>query len=307
MKPLLVALVGPTAGGKSAVGVELARRIGGEIISCDSMQVYRGMPICTQASKKIVRGVRHHLVSFLEPTREYSAAQFRKDAETAVAGILRRKRVPIFVGGTGLYLRALLDGLFENEHAGQDDALRKRLYQEAETSGAAVLHERLSRVDAGSAAKIHPNDLRRVVRALEVYEKTGRPMSALKPKRAGLREAYDCRVFLIDLPREILYRRIEKRVDRMMRAGLLKEVQALRRKKLSRTASMALGVREMQAVLAKEMTRKDAVELLKKNTRHYAKRQLSWFRHERGVERVEAGEQDTAQDLAQRIEATLAS
>jgi tRNA dimethylallyltransferase len=306
LKKTLVAVVGPTANGKSAVGVELARRIGGEIVSCDSMQVYRRMPVCTQAPARVVRGVRHHLASFVEPSREYSAARFRKDAEAAIRAIVRRKKTPILVGGTGLYLRALLDGLFEADaDRGQDEKFRSRLRIEAEKSGSPALHERLRAVDPASAANIHPNDLRRVIRALEVHHLTGRPMSELKPRRAGLRGEFDCRLFMIERDRAELYRRIDRRVERMMRAGLPAEAARLSKKRLSRTAGMALGLREMKRLRDRELTRAEAVDLLKKNTRHYAKRQLSWFRHEKGVEIVPASAGETDRALALKIAARL--
>lgn len=301
MKPSLIAIVGPTASGKSAVGVELARKIGGEIVSCDSMQVYKGMPVCTQATPAVVRGVRHHLTAFVEPTREYSAARFRRDAEKAVRAILRKKKTPILVGGTGLYLRALLDGLFDAPGPAQDEPFRAKLRAEAAEKGSPVLHERLARIDPAAAAKIHPNDMRRLIRALEVHHLTGRPLSEWKPQRAGIRDAFDCRLFLVEHDRAELYRRVERRVDKMMRAGLLAEAKRLSKKKLSRTAATALGLREMKSHLAGELSKADAVALLKKNTRNYAKRQLSWFKHEKDVQFIPVGAGDSASTIARTI------
>ena len=299
----LIAIVGPTASGKSVVGVELARKINGEIISCDSMQVYKGMPVCTQAPPKIVRGIRHHLVSFVDPSREYSAAQFRKDAERAVHSILKQKKAPILVGGTGLYLRALLDGLFES--SAKDEAFRERLNAEAAEKTPVFLHERLTKADPATAAKIHPNDLRRIIRALEVYHQTGKPMSELKPKRQGLRSSLDCRVFLLDRDRAELYARIDKRVDAMLRGGLLREAKRLSKKRLSQTAAMALGLKEAKQYLMGEIPLKDAVDLLKKNSRNYAKRQLSWFRHERDVVVIPVKEKEMTTSIIDKIMTVL--
>lgn len=289
----LLALVGPTASGKTAVACELAKKIPLEAVSCDSMQVYRGMPLLTQApTPKEKKALKAHLVSFLDPAREYNAAFFRRDALVAIEKIHKKGKLPLVVGGTGLYLRALMDGIFEAEDDRQDHALRKRLLKEEEKRGPGYLHAELKKVDPASALRIHANDLRRLVRALEVHRLTGKPLSEQKPNRQGIRGLYHHRLFLLETPREELYRRIEERVDTMLKKGLLKEVRRLSRKKLGRTASVALGFREMKMVLERKAELPEAAALLKKNTRHYAKRQLSWFRHERGLEpvSVEAGE-----------------
>lgn len=306
-KAVLV-LAGPTASGKSAVAAELAKRIPSEIISCDSMQIYRGMSVVTQATVPSNDGAPApsrrpvtHLVSFLPPSRRYSAADFRRDAEKLIEGIFKKKKTPLIVGGTGLYLRALLDGLFETENASRDEAYRKKLLKEAERKGAAALHERLASVDPAAAAKIHANDTRRVVRALEVFHLTGKPISAQKADRRGIRGFYDMRIFLIDRDREDLYARINRRVDAMLEEGLVEEVKKLTKKRLSQTASMALGIREIKAYLEGATTLQAAVELLKQNTRNYAKRQLSWFRHEKGIEVVPVASGETPAQTAEAI------
>jgi len=296
--PAVLAIVGPTASGKTAVASELAKKMPVEVISCDSMQVYRSMSVVTQASKR-----RTHLVSFLSPTREYSADRFRKDALVLIRKILKKKKHPLLVGGTGLYLRALFDGLFETERGKpmNDEALRERLLSEQAARGGYYLHDQLKNVDAISAAKIHPNDIRRLVRALEIFHLTGKPFSAQKANRAGIREELPHRIFLLEPDRKDLYGRIDLRVDRMFEEGLLEEVKGLLRKKLSRTAQMALGIREVRDYLEGRLTLQEAKELLKKNTRNYAKRQLSWFRHERGVEMIPVASGETAAQTAKKI------
>lgn len=281
--------MGPTASGKTEVAFEISKTLPVEMISCDSMQAYKAMPIITQGpSKRVTRVLKTHLVSFLDPSKEYSAAHFRKDALSLLPKIMKRKKIPMIVGGTGLYLRALLDGLFESEGSElkKDDAFRRNLLSEQEANGGNYLHEKLKIVDALSAKKIHPNDLRRIVRALEVFYLTQRPLSEQKPNRKGIREEWDCRIFLLDRDREELYGQINRRVDLMIKGGLIAEAKKLNKKKLSQTAQMALGIREMNQFLSGALTLVEAAELLKMNTRHYAKRQLSWFRHEKGVERV---------------------
>lgn len=309
--PVVLAIVGPTASGKTAVARELAKKLPSEIISCDSMQVYRGMPIVSQAPPPLTSkgkgGSRIHLVQFLSPTKEYSAALFRKDASALIREILKKKKYPLLVGGTGLYLRALFDGLFESGPGkpANDETLRKKLYAEQETHGGAYLHDRLKKVDPASAVRIHPNDIRRTVRALEVFHLTGKPFSAQKADRKGIREEISHRIFFLDPDRNDLYERIDRRAERMFREGLVGEVKGLLRKKLSRTARMALGIREVADYLEGRLTLDEAKELLKKNTRHYAKRQLSWFRHEKGAEKVPVAPGETARHIAEKIRRSL--
>jgi len=297
-----VLLAGPTASGKTAVAVCLARALKTEIISCDSMQVYRSMPVVTQAPRpKELGKVKSRLTAFLDPSEEYSAARFRDDALKRIAAAQKRGRPALIVGGTGLYFRALLDGLFEHEGPSRDLKFRQKLVCEEAHAGAGHLHARLSAVDAVAAAKIHPNDQRRLLRALEVYELTGVPFSAQKANRSGLRAEGGFRFFFLDRERADLYARVDRRVETMVRAGLVREVKRLLRKQLSQTAGMALGVREVTAYLEGRTTLPEALETLKMNTRRYAKRQLSWFRHERDVERVPVAADETPRETARRI------
>ncbi len=284
------------------------------------MQVYRDMPILTQApSEEVLKKIKTHLVSFIKPSEEYNAAKFRKDAGELLLKILKKKKTPLIVGGTGLYLRALLDGLFEvpEGEASRDEVYRKKLISEQEVHSSGYLHQKLEKIDPAAAKKIHANDTRRLVRALEVHHLSGKSFSEQKPNRRGIREDYDVRIFLLERERPELYARINGRAQTMLDEGLLDEVKRLMNygdsilnskeelsmlsPKLSQTAAMALGFREMSAYLRGETTLAEALDLLRKNTRHYAKRQLSWFRHEKGVEAVPVGAGESAAKIAKRI------
>ena len=303
-KPRIICLVGPTASGKTAVAVELARLIPLEMISSDSMQVYRDMPILTQApTEEILKKIPTHLVSFLDPSEEYSAAKFRKDAGALIPEILKRKKTPLIVGGTGLYVRALLDGLFEagEGEVASDAQYRQELLEQQKTHGENFLHQKLETIDPVAAKKIHPNDTRRLVRALEVFHLSGKTISEQKPTRQGIRDQYEVRIFLLNPPRQELYDRIHRRVEAMLREGLLKEVENLQSKHLSQTAEVALGYREISSFLKGQIKLEEAIELIQKNTRHYAKRQLSWFRHEREVETIDVPAAEAAAQTAHRI------
>ena len=303
-KPPLLVIVGPTASGKTEIAFEISKLLPIEMISCDSMQVYKSMPITTQTPpKRVLWALKTHLVSFLSPEKEYNAEMFRKDALLCIHKILKKKKIPLIVGGTGLYLRALLDGLFETGEEGpsKDEALRKKLLVEQEKHGGDYLHKKLEKVDAVSAKKIHLNDHRRLVRALEIYYLTKKPFSTQKDSRKGVREEFACRIFLLDREREDLYDRINRRAEGMLREGLVGEVQGLLRIKLSQTAQMALGIKEIKGFLDGQFSLEQAVELLRKNTRNYAKRQLSWFRHEKGIEVVGVEADEPAFKVASKI------
>ena len=303
----ILILAGPTASGKTDTAFAIAQKIPSEIISFDSMQVYQGMPIVTQAPPTFFSTpfgkTPVHLAAFLDPAEEYSAALFRTQASLLVRQILARGRTPLLVGGTGLYIRALVDGLFEmgEDNPSNDLEFRRRLQAEEELYGEGHLHERLKSVDPVSAVKIHSRDIRRIVRALEVFELTGIPLSQQKPNRKGIRGEYDIRFFLLERDRAELYERINLRVDKMREEGVVEEVQQILSRPLSRTAKGALGVQEIEAYLKKQTTLSDALELLKKNTRNYAKRQLSWFRHEKGITPVALTPNDNASTAADKI------
>lgn len=274
-----IAVVGPTASGKTALALELALRLDTEIISADSMQVYRGMEIGTAAPTPQEQAlVKHHFVSILDPGEEFSAGLFERMAREVVDLLNARGRVAVVAGGAGLYVRALLEGLFPGP--GKDDSIRARLHREAEEGGVAPLYARLELCDPGYAGVINPNDLRRVVRALEVYELTGQPLSRLHADHQKTSMPLDAVQVAFDWPREELYARIDARVDAMFQRGYVDEVRALLdggyEKHLYRLRS--LGYREIAAHLAGKQTFADAVEAMKQNTRRFAKRQLTWFR-----------------------------
>ena len=300
-------LTGPTACGKSALALDLAERIGGEILALDSMTVYRGMDIGTAKPSAAERTrVPHHLIDVLDPWESLTVAWWLARAEAACAEIAARGKRPIFVGGTPFYLKALLHGLFDSPPA--DAELRRALEAQAERDGNSALHARLAAVDPKTAARLHPNDVRRVVRALEVHTLTGKPISDWQqtwdtPAFADSADAAPppARVpaAVLELPREVLYDRINQRVDAMLRAGWLNEVQKLRAlpHPLSREARQALGYRELLAFLESGGEWDETVELIRTHTRQFAKRQLTWFRHLPSLVAVPA----SAPDAGERV------
>lgn len=280
-KPKVIAISGPTASGKSDLALKLAQNLNGEIICMDSMQIYRRMDIGTAKPTAEEQAlVSHHLLDILEPTENYAVADYAQAAEKAIFSITERGRQPILVGGTGLYLKALMHGLTLGGASG-DEQIRSRLTAMAEEpDGKMMLHKRLSEVDAVSAAKFHPNDIRRVIRALEVYELTGKPISQQKPEEAD--RPYQILPLAIDVPREQLYVRLEKRVHLMMQMGLLQEVKALLESgvKPDMQSMQGIGYKELVPVVLGNETTDRAVWQIILNTRHYAKRQGTWLRTE---------------------------
>ncbi len=273
-------LTGPTAAGKTGVGIELARMIGAEIVSMDSMALYRHMDIGTAKPDRCqLETVPHHLVDLIEPHEEFSLARYVEAASQCVEQIKARGREVIFVGGTPLYLKGLLRGIFEGPQA--DWELRDRLQEEAERLGPESLHRRLAEVDPKAAERLHPNDTRRLIRAIEVFEKTGVPISRMQRQFDTGRAANECCVFVLDWPRAELYARIDRRVDQMFDAGLVDEVRSLLSRAevpLSKTASQAVGYREVIEHLEGERDLAETVDLVKTHTRQLAKRQCTWFR-----------------------------
>jgi len=277
LKPTLIFIVGPTAAGKTRLSIKLAKRLKGEIISVDSMQVYKGMNITSQAvTGRKQLGVRHHLVGELDPSKEYNVNVFREKSEEIIASILKRGKVPIIVGGSGLYVKALIDGLFPSPEA--DMVFRGRMLEYAKKYGSSKLHKKLAKIDPNSAASIHPNDTRRIIRALELYDSTGKTMTELKLETKGLGNRFRIRMFGLNMPREKLYEAINNRVEQMFKDGLTREVKRLSEKKLSKTARMALGYKEVLGFIEGEYGADEAKEMLKMNTRRFAKRQMAWFR-----------------------------
>lgn len=283
-KPKIVVVAGPTATGKSAIAVEIASIFNGEVVTADSMQVYRHMDIGTaKPASEEMGGVPHHLMDIVDPDEEYTAARFSREAGEAIENIASRSRLPIVAGGTGLYIRALLHGLFEGPVS--DKAIREGLMAQALDKGKEALHEELKKIDPEAASSIHPNNIARVIRAIEVYRLTGKPISAFQKEHGFTPSRFDALKIGLIKEREELYRDIDARVDRMMEAGLVEEVKTLLERGYSaRLKPMGgLGYKEVAGYLSGRYPIDEAVRLLKMNTRHYAKRQLTWFRKDPGI------------------------
>ena len=277
-KPLVV-ITGPTAVGKTDISILVASQLNGEIVSADSMQVYRSMNIGTaKPTPEEMAAVRHHMIDIVEPWQEFSVAQFQRQARRCIGDILSRGKLPIVVGGTGLYINSLI---YDLDFTGtvSDQRFRTELQKLARERGKEYLYDRLKKADPDTAKRLHVNDLRRIIRALEVYHCSGVPMSA---HNTGMRRTapYNPVVFGLTMQREELYRRIEKRVDRMMAEGLLDEVKDLLERGCTRemVSMQGLGYKEVIGYLEGEYTLSEAVELIKRNTRRFAKRQFTWFR-----------------------------
>jgi len=304
--PLLV-IVGPTASGKSAVAMALALRLDGEIVSADSMQVYRGMDIGTaKPSLGEQAEIRHHLIDAADPDEVFNVARYQELAGAAIADAASRGKLPIMVGGTGLYVDAVARGfLFPDE--GRNPAVRQRLEREAAgADGAPALHARLALCDPEAAARIHPNDLRRIVRALEVFEVTGRPITQLRRKHVPV-NAYNTRLFGLTMPREALAARIDARVDQMVAAGLVDEVRGLLQMGYDpeATAMQAIGYKEFAAYLAGREGLDRAIDAVKLETRKYAKRQMTWFRKHDDIAWIDVCGISDPSDAASEIAARL--
>ena len=299
-KPKIIAVAGPTASGKSELALQLAQRFNGEIVCMDSMQIYRRMDIGTAKPTPAEQSVvPHHMLDIIEPTETYAVADYAVQAEKVLHEILSRGKLPIMTGGTGLYLKAIMHGLSLGG-APADEALRQKFAQIAlEPDGRNVLHQKLAEVDQVSADKLHPNDIRRVIRALEVYELTGVPLSQQTQEEA--QGPFDVLPLAIDIPRPLLYERLETRVHAMMAAGLLSEVRSLLQEGV--TAQMqsmqGIGYKELIPVVEGQQTEDAAIWQIILNTRHYAKRQVTWLRNEprivwlteNGAERLESASQ----------------
>lgn len=293
-KPPLIILTGPTAVGKSALSIELAKWVGGEIISADSMQVYRHMDI---GSAKIMpeqmEGVPHHLIDVLEPTEEFNVVAFQRMAKEALGQIYDRGHIPIVVGGTGFYIQALLYDIDFTEND-EDTALREKLEQIAAVQGSEALFERLKQIDPESCEVIHANNVKRVIRAIEFYEKTGMKISEHNKIQQKNSSPYHFVYFVVSDDRAKLYHKIEQRVDAMMEQGLVEEVSGLLAHGCTRdmVSMQGLGYKEIIDYLEGRSTLEEAVYRIKRDTRHFAKRQLTWFRRERDVIWLEKPEVD---------------
>ncbi len=295
-------LAGPTASGKTAVGLALAQRIGAEIVCLDSMTIYRGMDIGTAKPSPEERArVPHHLLDIRDPHEEFSTAEYMTAALDVCESIISRGQIPLFVGGTGLYLRSLLRGVFEGPAA--DWTLRQKLEQFADEHGAEALHARLAQVDPPTAQRLHVNDQRRVIRALEIQTLTGQPASALQQETPLPPEERPPHVYWLNPDREILRQRISQRVDAMFAAGLVREVEMLLQLPhgLGRTARQALGYREVLSHLEDGLPVRKAIEQLQTHTHQFAKRQRTWFRNLEELKAIDITGTESAVAISTRI------
>lgn len=285
MKKPLVVLTGPTAAGKTELSIQLAKKINGEIISADSMQVYRRMDIgSAKITKKEMQGVPHYLIDVLEPVEEFNVVVFQKMAKAAMEEIYARQHIPLIVGGTGFYIQAILNDISFTETK-TDESYRKNLEQMALEQGAKWLHDQLKSVDAKAAEEIHPNNIKRVIRALEFYKETGNKISEHNEAERKKQSQYNFAYFVLNMDRKKLYDRIDFRVDQMLEQGLIDEVKKLQAEGCHEdmVSMQGLGYKEILAYLQGKCTLEEAIYILKRDTRHFAKRQLTWFRRERDV------------------------
>ena len=282
MKQPLIVLTGPTAVGKTSLSISLAKAVNGEIISADSMQVYKKMDIgSAKIRSEEMQGIPHYLVDVLEPEEEFHIVKFQQMAKKAMEDIYSRGKIPILVGGTGFYIQAVTKDIDFTE-AQQENDYRKELEALAEEKGGEHLHEMLRKVGPVSADAIHAHNVKRVIRALEFYNQNGSPISAHNEEQKQHESPYNLAYFVLNMPRELLYERIDLRVDQMMKEGLLEEVSRLKEEGCHRgmVSMQGLGYKEILAYLDGEYPLEEAVRVLKRDTRHFAKRQLTWFRRE---------------------------
>ncbi len=301
----LVVIVGPTAVGKTEVSIRVARKIGGEIISGDSMQVYKHMDIGTaKPTRKEMAGIPHHMIDIVEPDEEFSVARFQKMVGEHIVNINQKGKIPIMVGGTGLYVRAVLEH-YDFSPPGGDTDKREELLETARQKGNEYLVNLLKEVDPASAQRIHHNDTRRLVRALEVYYTTGRPISHFQYNTEELPPKYNLAYFGLTMSRPNLYRKIEQRVDLMLARGLVDEVKRLLQMGFGpqSTAMQALGYKEIFAYLNGLYSLEEAVDLIKRDTRRFAKRQMTWFRRDSRIRWIDVENYNSLEEIADEIAA----
>ena len=277
----MIVVAGPTASGKSSLGISLAKKINGQIISTDSMQVYKGMDIGT-AKIRQMEGITHHLVDVVSPMDDFNIVMYKAMADRAVDEIYKKNQVPILVGGTGFYIQAILYDIDFSMEA-FDENIRSQLEERARNTSPDDLHDELKRIDPKSADIIHANNVRRVIRALEFYYTTGQMISEHNDEQRKKKSKYDLKYFVLNMPRDILYKRIDKRVDEMIAQGLEDEVKSLINQGVPRgsTAMQAIGYKEMLSYIDGMISLDEAINIIKRESRHYAKRQLTWFRREK--------------------------
>ena len=280
MKPKVIVIVGPTASGKTALSIELAKKINGEIVSCDSMQIYKDMDIgSAKPTQEEMQGIKHYMIDIATPEERFSVAEYKKQAETAIEEILKKGKTPIVVGGTGLYANSLIYGIEYNEIK-LDEQYRNKLEKIASSEkGLSELYEEAVKIDCQAMSIISPNDKKRIIRVLEIYHSTGKTKTELEIESRKNGVKYDYKVFAIKWDREILYERINKRVDIMIEQGLIREVENLLKKYDEfPTAMQGLGYKEVVEYLQGQTTRDEMIEKIKMETRRYAKRKITWFK-----------------------------
>ncbi len=278
-KPKVIVICGPTASGKTSLGVELAKQINGEVISCDSMQIYKDLKIGTaKPDENEMQGIKHHMIDFVPPNKRYSVAQFKKDAENSIKQVLEKGKHPILVGGTGLYINSLIYGI-EYQDTKIDYEYRDSLEKIVDKQGLEVLYKQALKIDPIAIKKISSNDKKRIMRILEIYHETGKTKTEQEIESRSKEIEYDYKVFAINMDREKLYDRINKRVDKMIEQGLIEEVKEIMKKYNEfPTAMQGLGYKEVVDYINDKYTKDELIEKIKMETRRYAKRQLTWFR-----------------------------
>jgi tRNA dimethylallyltransferase len=296
----VIFVVGPTAVGKTDVGLFLAEKLNAEIVSCDSMQVYKELSIITaKPSLDCRKIVKHHLFDIISVEQEFDVNTFNELARSVINEIHKRKKIPIFIGGSGLYMKILLDGIFKCDN--NDPLVREKLKQRAKAEGNDALYEELKAADAQAAKKIHLNDTRRIIRALEIYHTTRRPISILQKEQEGLWEHYDVKIFGLNAERKKLYENINKRVDTMFDNGAVEEVRNLDGLALSKTAQVMIGIKEIKGHLDGGVSLDNVKDKIKQNTRRFAKRQMTWFRKEKRIDWIEVKKGEVPEDVAHKI------
>ena len=303
VKKQVIVICGPTASGKTSLGIKLAKKIDGEIVSCDSMQIYKDMTIGTaKPTYEERKEAVHHLVDFVLPNERYSVAEYKKDAENIIEQIINKGKKPIIVGGTGLYLNSLVYGI-DYPNIETDLQYRDNLEKRVEKEGLEKLYEEAKNIDEEAIKKISPNDKKRILRILEIYHTTGKTKTELEEISRKNGPKYDYKVFVLNMDRSILYDRINKRVDQMLKDGLIEEVKSLLEKyKEFPTAMQGLGYKEVVEYLENKLSKEEMIEKIKKETRRYAKRQITWFKSYKEAIWLDASKENNVDIILKNIQ-----